>query len=50
MGKWELDQRNIGANKVLVMSLMVTYLPLFMPPPGGAKTATGTEPPAPAAL
>jgi hypothetical protein len=34
----------------LVMSLAVTYLPLFMPPPGGAKGATGTEAPAPAAL
>ncbi|EPE31925.1 hypothetical protein GLAREA_12007 [Glarea lozoyensis ATCC 20868] len=38
------------ANAVLVMSLAVTYLPLFMPPPGGVKTATGTEAPAPASL
>lgn len=31
---------------VAVMSLAVTYLPMFLPPPG-AKSASGTEAPAP---
>lgn len=31
---------------VAVMSLAVTYLPMFLPPPG-ARSASGTEAPAP---
>lgn len=32
-----------------VMALAVTYLPMFLPPPGGARAPTGTEaaPPVP---
>lgn len=34
------------ANVVAVMSLAVTYLPMFLPPPG-SRAASGTEAPAP---
>ncbi|KAF4999465.1 hypothetical protein FDECE_11501 [Fusarium decemcellulare] len=32
-----------------IMALAVTYLPMFLPPPGG-RQASGTEPPAPVPL
>lgn len=36
-------------NRYLVMALVVTYLPIFLPPVGG-KQASGTEAPAPVPL